>query len=306
MGTVQRLHCGMTRRTLLILIWWPTMTGTWTALSLPVGFMLTPVARFAPACRRQAALHSPGLQGSFECFRAASCVCGPATAAIRRSALDGRGPWCKIMSSCNSRARVHANRGTSALRMMREGESQSSGPSSQDGLERAREALAEIIAERKGQSRGGFTGTSSSPGTRGPAAPAAPGTLGASRRRGRKGGGKGGISSVSWGTETARGNATASLPTNQTKTRGSKAESGVASQPAVSRRRAGKKKFSARVPSKFSEPYAALVEAVAQGKEPPLLAFRLLLKKLANSAAIGYEWPDMQRGIHILNSLLYS
>jgi hypothetical protein len=289
------------------------MTGTWTALSPPVRFMLTPVARFAPAFPRQAALHSPGLHGSFECFRAASYVCGPATAAIRRSALDGSGLWCKITSSCNSRARVHANRGTSALRMMSGGASPSSGPSSQDGLERAREALAEIIAERKGQSRGGFTRSSASPGTRAPAAPgaAAQGTLGASSNRSsrgvsKNGGGKGGISSVSRGTETARGSATASLPTNQTKTRGSKAESGVASQPAVSRRRAGKKKFSARVPSNFSEPYAALVEAVAQGKEPPLLAFRLLLKKLANSAAIGYEWPDMQRGIHILSSLLYS
>jgi len=286
------------------------MTGTWTALNPPVGFMLTPVARSAPACPRQAVLHSPSLPGSFECFRA-SCVCGPATAAIRRSAVDGSGLWCKIMSS---RARVHANWGTAALRMMSGGASPSSGTSSEDGLERAREALVEIIAKRKGQSRGGFAGTAASHGTRAPAAPgaAAPGTLGASSSRSssssvsRKGGGKGGISSVSRGTETAGGSATASPPTNQTKTRGSKAESGVASQPAVSRRRAGKKKFSARVPSKFSEPYAALVEAVAQGKQPPLLAFRLLLKKLANSAAIGYEWPDMQRGIHILKSLLYS
>jgi len=53
--------------------------------------------------------------------------------------------------------------------------------SSMNELERAREALAGIIAKRKGQSRGGLAGTAASPGIGAPAAPraAAPETLGA-------------------------------------------------------------------------------------------------------------------------------
>ena len=33
-------------------------------------------------------------------------------------------------------------------------------------------------------------------------------------------------------------------------------------------------------------------ETVKQGRQPPLIAFRLLLKKVSISAAIGYEWSD--------------
>lgn len=87
------------------------------------------------------------------------------------------------------------------------------------------------------------------------------------------------------------------------KVRGMKAEDGVAAQPVVSGRRTGKRKFGARVPKEFSKPFRGLEETIAKGQQPPLLAFRLLLKKVSRSATIGYEWPDMQRGREIFRVL---
>ena len=84
---------------------------------------------------------------------------------------------------------------------------------------------------------------------------------------------------------------------------GSKAEVGVASQPVVSSRRTGKRTFGARVPTNFSKPFEALEETVGRGQQPPLLVFRLLLKKISQSAATGYEWPTMQRGREIFKLL---
>jgi len=38
---------------------------------------------------------------------------------------------------------------------------------------------------------------------------------------------------------------------------------------------------------------------VTNGEEPPLLSFRMLLKKISLSASVGYEWPDMQVCMYI-------
>ena len=85
-----------------------------------------------------------------------------------------------------------------------------------------------------------------------------------------------------------------------------KAESGVVTQPSVARRRRGQRSVGvseARVPANFSEPLARIALDIDNGKQPPLLVFRLLLKKISRSAAIGYEWPTMQRGREIMKLL---
>ena len=170
----------------LMLLWWPTLTGTWTVPSTPLSCMRVPIGASpnrAPVCTRQAAFQAPGPPAGFEAafFRSSMppAIVRPRLDGPRRPAVDGSGQWCEGASSCNVRARVRARSGPFALCMM-------SGDSRGNSL--------------KAGNSGGF------------------GSAGAGA-----------------GAEKADVNKTASP------TRGRKAESGVASQPAVSLRRSGKR-----------------------------------------------------------------